>query len=135
MDKLFDLLDIAIAVILLVVALTIQIHSHQKVIQDYRVAEKGFGSPTSSEAEEKLYYTGNGLECLSYLNFLNQDREAVYTFAGAEYGYSEFCEKILKIETNAELSYVDLNPAQESDLLNRRFIIYQQQGKWRIDEK
>lgn len=139
MDKIFDLLDVAIAVMLLVVAFTVQIHSSYSILQggEQKRQEQEILKP-QWEAEkpgvQELYYLGNGVESLSYLHFLNQDEEQSYSFAGKEYDFKGFCEQILKVEIKPELNYIPIEDTKEQELLARKFKIYRYEQKWRIEE-
>lgn len=130
MEKIFDLLDTAIAVLLVVIALSAQLY------ENYRLTELLNAKKVAAEVNPDacLRDRCDGLELAARLGVLAEKKEEIISFAGREYSWPEFGAQVLGItvlpETNAFLA----DRRRQEELRQRRFQVYQFDGKWRIEE-
>ena len=126
MEKIFDLLDTAIAVLLVVIALSVQLY------ENYRLTELLKTKEVAAEInpDARLRDQCDGLELAARLGVLAGKKEEIICFAGQEYRWPEFLG--VKVLPEADVFLADRR--QQEQLQKRRFQIYQSDGKWRIEE-
>ena len=129
MEKVFDLLETAIAVMLVVAALSTQLYDNSRLTTAIKTEEK---AAVLTDAE--LRYSCNGMELISHLCLLAEKEEPKIIYANTEYRFSEFCQKILGLTIAEENRKFILSFGKQTDLQKREFQMYQQDGIWRIKE-
>ena len=130
MDKIFDLLDTAIAVVLVVIALSVQLY------ENYRLAELLKTKEVAAEVnlDARLRDQCDGLELAVRLGVLAGKKEEIICFAGQEYRWPEFGAEVLGVKVLPEVDAFLADRRQQEQLQKRRFQIYQLDGKWRVEE-
>ena len=130
MDKIFDLLDTAIAVVLVVIALSVQLY------ENYRLAELLKTKEVAAEVnlDARLRDQCDGLELAVRLGVLAGKKEEIICFAGQEYRWPEFGAEVLGVKVLPEANVFLADRRQQEQLQKRRFQIYQLDGKWRVEE-
>ncbi len=130
MDKIFDLLDTAIAVVLVVIALSVQLY------ENYRLAELLKTKEVAAEVnlDARLRDQCDGLELAVRLGVLAGKKEEIICFAGQEYRWPEFGAEVLGVKVLPEVDVFLADRRQQEQLQKRRFQIYQLDGKWRVEE-
>ena len=130
MEKIFDLLDTAIAVLLVVIALSVQLY------ENYRLTEllKAKEVTAAVNPDARLRDQCDGLELAVRLGALAGKKEEVICFAGREYSWPEFGAEVLGVTALPEADAFLADSRRQEELRKRSFQIYQLDGKWRIEE-
>lgn len=128
MEKIFDLLDVAIAVLLLVIALSVQLYDNHQVTNglERKIV------PTAGEAE--LRHSCDGMELAAQLSLLAEKEEVTILYSGKEYRVGEFYENVLGVRLSEEERGFMATEEKRADLRGKIYRIHQQDGKWRIEQ-
>lgn len=129
MQKVLHLMDTAIAVLLLVIALSVHLKNHFQVHQ----ALENRAEQVMLKHEADLRYSCDGTELLALLAVLGQEGEPEIVYLDKTYGFVDFCSEVLGLSASPELSYVELGDDRYLQLKQQNFKIYQKDGKWRVE--
>ena len=130
MEKIFDLLDMAIAVLLVVIALSVQLYDNYRLTELLKTKEVA----AEINPDARLRDQCDGLELAARLGVLAGKKEEIICFAGQEYCWPEFGAEVLGVKVLPEADVFLADRRQQEQLQKRRFQIYQSDGKWRIEE-
>lgn len=130
MEKVWGLLDTAIAAFLVVIALSVQLY------ENYRLTEILKAKEAAAVVKEDAHLRDwcDGLELAIRLSVLAEKQDEIICFAGREYTWQEFSTEVLGVHAVPDASRFLASRQQQEQLQKRHFQIYQLDGKWRIEE-
>ncbi|RRD94569.1 hypothetical protein EII17_07230 [Clostridiales bacterium COT073_COT-073] len=128
MEKLLNLLEVAIATLLVVVAITVQLSDN------YRVTAARTKPAVTVDRAAGLRYYCNGLELAAHLILVAEKEQMAVIYQNTEYEYAVFCREILGVEYLPEEPGFKADSRLQKQLAARQFCLFQQEGKWRVEE-
>lgn len=130
MEKILDLSEIAIAVILMVVAVSVQVYDNHYINQ--LVEDQSAPEQVSLSEKGELRYLCNGLDLIGHLILLGEKGQNQVVYRNKEYPYDDFIEEVLQVSVIPENRSFSLGAGQADKLKSQVFELYQAGGKWRI---
>lgn len=130
MEKIFALLDTAVAVLLVVIALSVQLQENHRLTELLKKTESSVGVSEAACLRGRC----NGLELAAHFGMLTEKREEIIIFAEKEYRYVSFCKEVLGLAVSPDSRSFTASAQVQEALKKRSFQIYQINGKWRVEE-
>lgn len=128
MEKLLNLLEVAMATLLVVMAITVQLNDNYQVAAGIRKPAVAIDQAIG------LRYYCSGLELVSHLVLVAEKGQIAVIYQNTEYEHSVFCRKVLGVELLPEELGFQADPSIQQQLADRQFCLFQQDGKWRVEE-
>lgn len=123
MEDLLNLLEVVVAVILVVAAVSLQLETNRRQTvapaSEFSIADKG-----------DLSYACTGAELLAHLRLVLKKEESFW-YEGLSWQYANFCEHILQITISPDRYGLSVSEKQRLDAMH--FTIWNQDGIWRVE--